>query len=141
MALLSSARSPPHIPLPIVACAVGHGVHPRRPGAEAGHVELYGDEHPGDGGGGVSAETMSLLLTAAGDCPAITPDMIARVVAHEHRFDLRDISVALCFPEDYIITLADRVQRDLVYEGRVIEVAGVRFQLRPWLPPPGGNKV
>ena len=42
--------------------------------------------------------TMSLLLTAAGDCSAITPDMIARVVAHEHRFDLRDISIAPCFP-------------------------------------------
>ncbi|XBI84153.1 hypothetical protein VPH35_092521 [Triticum aestivum] len=67
--------------------------------------------------------------------------MVERVVERDHRFPAGDAVVAPCFPEDFIITLADRVQRDLVYEGRFIEVAGVKFQLRPWFPPPGGHKV
>ncbi|KAE8816361.1 hypothetical protein D1007_06218 [Hordeum vulgare] len=85
--------------------------------------------------------TMALLLTAASDCSGITPDMVAEAVERRHRFRFGDIEVAPCFPEDFILTLAERFQRDLVFEARYVEVAGVKFQLRPWFPPPGGHKI
>ncbi|KAI4972375.1 hypothetical protein ZWY2020_003300 [Hordeum vulgare] len=58
-----------------------------------------------------------------------------------HRFRIGDIEVAPCFPEDFILTLADRFQRDIVFEARYVEVVGVKFQLRPWFPPSSGHKI
>ncbi|KAI4988054.1 hypothetical protein ZWY2020_029684 [Hordeum vulgare] len=85
--------------------------------------------------------TTALLLTAMSACPGISPDMVVDVLQCNHRFRLGDIEVAPCFPEDFILTLAERFQRDLAFEARYVEVAGVKFQLRPWFPPPGGHKI
>ncbi|KAE8790015.1 hypothetical protein D1007_35694 [Hordeum vulgare] len=83
----------------------------------------------------------ALLLTAKSDCSGITPDMVVEAVERSHRFRFSDIEVAPCFPEDFILTLAERFQRDLVFEARYVEVGGVKFQLRPWFPPLGGHKI
>ncbi|KAI4978148.1 hypothetical protein ZWY2020_014702 [Hordeum vulgare] len=62
--------------------------------------------------------TTALLPTATSACSGISPDMVVDVVQHNHRFRLGDIEVAPCFPEDFILTLAERFQRDLVFEAR-----------------------
>ncbi|KAE8773628.1 60S ribosomal protein L5, mitochondrial [Hordeum vulgare] len=62
--------------------------------------------------------TTALLLTATSACLGISPDMVVDVVQRNHRFHLGDIEVAPCFPEDFILTLAERFQRDLVFEAR-----------------------
>ncbi|KAI4992119.1 hypothetical protein ZWY2020_041982 [Hordeum vulgare] len=51
------------------------------------------------------------------------------------------VVVAPFFPDDFLLTLYKPFQRDLVLESRSIEVAGVRFKFRSWLPPPGGSRV
>ncbi|KAE8773432.1 hypothetical protein D1007_54320 [Hordeum vulgare] len=84
--------------------------------------------------------TTALLLTAMSDFSGITPDLVADAVERSHRFRFGDIEVAPCFPEDFILTLAERFQRDIVFEARYVEVVGVKFQLRPWFPPRGGHK-
>ncbi|KAI4973477.1 hypothetical protein ZWY2020_035738 [Hordeum vulgare] len=85
--------------------------------------------------------TTTLLLTAASDYSGITPEMVAEAVERSHCFRFGDIEVAPRFPEDFILSLAERFQRDLVFEARYVEVAGVKFQLRPWFPPLGGHKI
>ncbi|XP_037417634.1 uncharacterized protein LOC119281108 [Triticum dicoccoides] len=85
--------------------------------------------------------TTALLLTASGPCSGISADMVVEVVEHDHGFPRRDIDLAPCFPEDFLLVLSDRRQRDLVFERRQVVVAGVKFLLRPWFPPPGGNRV
>ncbi|KAI4987665.1 hypothetical protein ZWY2020_028423 [Hordeum vulgare] len=82
-----------------------------------------------------------LLLTAVGPCSGITADMVAEAVEHGHGFPRRDICVAPCFPEDFVLVLSECHQRDLVFERRQLVVAGVKLLLRPWFPPPGGNRV
>ncbi|KAI5014951.1 hypothetical protein ZWY2020_056341 [Hordeum vulgare] len=85
--------------------------------------------------------TTALLLMATSDFSGITPDMVVDAVERDHCFRYYDIGVAPCFPKDFIITLAERFQRDLLFEARYVEVAGVKFQLRPWFPAPGGHKI
>ncbi|KAE8813447.1 hypothetical protein D1007_09452 [Hordeum vulgare] len=85
--------------------------------------------------------TTALLLTAAGPCSGITPDMVAEAVEHDQGFPRRDICDAPCFPEDFLLVLSEGHQRDLVFERRQLVVAGVKFLLRPWFPPPGRNRV
>lgn len=50
-------------------------------------------------------------------------------------------SASPCFSKDFLLVLSDCHQRDLVLERRQLVVAGVKFLLRPWFPPPGGNRV
>ncbi|KAI4992099.1 hypothetical protein ZWY2020_041962 [Hordeum vulgare] len=85
--------------------------------------------------------TTALLLTAAGPCPGISVDMVAEAVEHDQCFPRRDICAAPCFREDFLLVLSESHQRDLVFERRHLVVAGVKFLLRPWFPPPGGNRV
>ncbi|KAI5006482.1 hypothetical protein ZWY2020_033725 [Hordeum vulgare] len=74
--------------------------------------------------------TTVLMLTASFDCSGITPDMVAVAVVLTIISALTDIEVAPCFPKDFILTLADRFQTDLVFEARYVEVAGMKFKLR-----------
>ena len=69
--------------------------------------------------------TTALMLTATGPWDDITTNMVARAVERDHGFPCRDIKVAPCFPEDFILMLAERHQRDLVFERRAVVVAGV----------------
>ncbi|KAI5013194.1 hypothetical protein ZWY2020_028148 [Hordeum vulgare] len=85
--------------------------------------------------------TMALLLTVMGPCSGITADMVAEVVEHGQGFPRRDICVAPCFPEDFLLVLSECHQHDLVFERRQLVAAGVKLLLRPWFPPPGGNRV
>ncbi|KAI4966768.1 hypothetical protein ZWY2020_036025 [Hordeum vulgare] len=45
------------------------------------------------------------------------------------------------FPKDFLLVLWECHQCDLVFERRQLVVAGVKLLLRPWFPPPGGNRV
>ncbi|KAI4999995.1 hypothetical protein ZWY2020_004584 [Hordeum vulgare] len=63
--------------------------------------------------------TTALLLAATSDCSGITPDMVADAVERSHRFCFSDIELAPCFPEDFVLTLAELFQRDLVFEARL----------------------
>ncbi|KAI5012060.1 hypothetical protein ZWY2020_024194 [Hordeum vulgare] len=85
--------------------------------------------------------TTALLLTAAGPCCGITADMVAEAVEHDQVFPRQDICDAPCLPEDFLLVLSEGHQRDLVFERCQLVVAGVKFLLRPWFPPSGGNKV
>ncbi|KAI4996007.1 hypothetical protein ZWY2020_040509 [Hordeum vulgare] len=85
--------------------------------------------------------TTALLLTAVGPCSGIIADMVAGDVEHGQGFPRRDICVAPCFPEDFLLVLSECHQRDLVFERRQLVVAGVKLLLRPWFPPPGGNRA
>ncbi|KAE8803653.1 hypothetical protein D1007_20499 [Hordeum vulgare] len=85
--------------------------------------------------------TMALLLTVMGPCSGITADMVAEVVEHGQGFPRRDICVASCFQEDFLLVLSECHQHDLVFERRQLVAAGVKLLLRPWFPPPGGNRV
>ncbi|KAE8806742.1 hypothetical protein D1007_17101 [Hordeum vulgare] len=85
--------------------------------------------------------TTALLLTAVCPCSGITANMVAEAVEHGQGFPRRDICVAPCFPEDFLLVLSECHQRDLVFERRQLVVAGVKVLLRPCFPPPGGNRV
>ncbi|KAI4976698.1 hypothetical protein ZWY2020_050305 [Hordeum vulgare] len=81
--------------------------------------------------------TTALLLTAVGPCSGITADMVAEAVEHGQGFPWRDICVAPCFPEDFLLVLSECHQRDLVFERRQLVVAGVKPS--PALFPPGNR--
>ncbi|KAI4999219.1 hypothetical protein ZWY2020_060080 [Hordeum vulgare] len=85
--------------------------------------------------------TTALMLTATMPWDGIVADMVARAIEREPDFSCRDIDVVSCFSKDFILTLAERHQRDLVFERRAVVVACIQFNLRPWFPHPGGNKV
>ncbi|KAI5000893.1 hypothetical protein ZWY2020_010852 [Hordeum vulgare] len=51
--------------------------------------------------------TTALLLTAVGPCSGITADKVAEAVEHDQGFPRRDISVAPCFPEDFLLVLSE----------------------------------
>ncbi|KAI4966963.1 hypothetical protein ZWY2020_034651 [Hordeum vulgare] len=83
----------------------------------------------------------TLILTAVGNCSGISADMVANEVDRKFRLLSRDVVVAPFFPDDFLLTLYKPFQRDLVLESRSIEVAGVRFKFRSWLPPHSGGGV
>ncbi|KAE8785792.1 hypothetical protein D1007_40432 [Hordeum vulgare] len=68
--------------------------------------------------------TTALLLTAAGPCPGISVDMVAEAVEHDQGFSRRDICVAPCFPEDFLLVLSECHQHDLIFERRQLVMAG-----------------
>lgn len=86
--------------------------------------------------GAYRLRTTALMLTASSPWSGISANAVVRAIACEHGFPCRDINIAPCFSKDFILTLAERHQRDLVFERRVVVVAGVQFKLRPWSPPP-----
>ncbi|KAE8766607.1 hypothetical protein D1007_62158 [Hordeum vulgare] len=83
----------------------------------------------------------TLILTAMGNCSELSADMVASEVERKFRLLSRDVAVAPFFPDDLLLALYKPFQRDIVLESRSIEVAGVRFKFKSWLPPPGGSRV
>ncbi|KAI4984019.1 hypothetical protein ZWY2020_040872 [Hordeum vulgare] len=78
-----------------------------------------------------------LVLTAVGHFTGISVDTAARAVERDLRFPASDFIVAPFFPEDFLLTMFQPAQRDMVLERRSIIVAEVQFKLRPWLLPAG----
>ncbi|KAI5000202.1 hypothetical protein ZWY2020_004791 [Hordeum vulgare] len=83
----------------------------------------------------------ALVLTAVGHFSGISAESVARVVKRELRLPASDFVVSPFFPEDFLFTLFQPVQRDMALERRSITVAGVTFKLRPWLPPAGTSRI
>ncbi|KAI5021524.1 hypothetical protein ZWY2020_058254 [Hordeum vulgare] len=81
----------------------------------------------------------ALVLMAVRHFSGISAESVARVVERELRLPASDFVVSPFFPEDFLLTLFQPVQRDMALERRSISVAGVMFKLRPWLPPAEGT--
>ncbi|KAE8771306.1 hypothetical protein D1007_56827 [Hordeum vulgare] len=61
-------------------------------------------------------------------------------------FECRDPQICytpseLATSSDFILTLSERWQRDMVFKGRYVEVASVKFQLQSWFPPSSDSRV
>ncbi|KAE8804121.1 hypothetical protein D1007_19872 [Hordeum vulgare] len=83
----------------------------------------------------------ALVLTAVRHSSRITTDMLACAVERDFCFPWSDIIVSSFFVEDFILTTFQPAQRDIALEQRGIEVVGVQFMFRPWLPPPGTSRI
>ncbi|KAE8776979.1 hypothetical protein D1007_50341 [Hordeum vulgare] len=83
----------------------------------------------------------ALVLMSVRHFSGISAESVARVVERELRLPASDFVVSPFFPEDFLLTLFQPVQRDMALERRSISVAGVMFKLRPWLPPAGTSRI
>ncbi|KAI4998962.1 hypothetical protein ZWY2020_054826 [Hordeum vulgare] len=83
----------------------------------------------------------ALILSAVVHYSGITADVVAREVEREFGFLSSDIAVAPFFPDVFLLTFFRPTQRDHALEQRAVEVSGVWFKFRPWLPLPGNSRM